>query len=309
MNLQQSFNEKLKELQGKGVSQNAVAIQIGVSSSLLSQFKSGSYPGDVKEIEDKVKAWLERTSLRETSLSVPYVDILATKAIFRAIQNCQRDKDFSVIVGNAGVSKTETCKRYLEQNKSGIYVKINQSTRGALLRSIAKALLVDVRGNTITLYEKIVALLSGRDWVIIVDEADYLHENCKELLRHISDDAQVGVCLVGLPRLEMQLVSEAKEDYQQLVRRIGTFLNINHDVPYSVSDCEKIIRSVWSTMSSELVKEFFKASKCSIGTLTKLMKKANEIASENNRDLPVFEDVEQAKKIVMRASSSLVRAV
>jgi len=305
MDLQNKFLSRLKELQSKGVSQNAVATQIGVSSSLISQYKSGTYPGDVKEIEDKVKGWLERSESKDKNLVISYVEIKATKSIFKAIETCQRDKDFSVIIGNAGVSKTETCKRYIELNKSGIYIKINQSTRGALLRSIAKQLNISMQGNTITLYEKIIGVLSGRDWVIIVDEADYLKENCKELLRHISDDAGIGVCLVGLPRLEMQLVN-ATDDYQQLVRRIGTFLDLNKINTYSIDDCKVIMKSVWNNISDDVVKSFFKASKMSIGTLSKLMMKSHEISLEAGFDCPDMSVLDMAKSIVMRASSSMI---
>lgn len=307
MNLRQKFIEKLNELSVNGISQNSIAKELGIDKSYITKYKNQDESIDVPEIEQKIRAWLETREERQQVLQIGYVDILATSAIFRAINNCKRDRDFSVIVGSAGSSKTWTVKKYIEMN-TGIYIKINQSTRGALLRTIAKALGVSMSGSTITLYEKVIGSLAGRDTVIIVDEADYLHENCKELLRHISDDAQVGICLIGLPRLEMQLVSEAKEDYQQLLRRVGTFLNLNIDVPYTTADCEKILKSVWVDISPELVTQFYRASKGSIGTLTKLMVKSHEMTVESGRRLPAAADLEIAKKTNMRSCNTLVRA-
>lgn len=305
--IREKFLLYLQELQEKGVSQNSISEQLGVSSAVISQYKNNNYPGDVEKLEQKIASWLNRLELQKKRIQIPYVEITATKAIFKAIGVCQRDKDFSVIVGNAGLSKTLTAKRYIEVNKTGIYIKINQSTRGTMLRAIAKQLGIDQKGNTVSLYERIVHALTGLDTVLIVDEADYLKENCKELLRHISDDAGVGVCLIGLPRLEMQLVAESKEDYQQLVRRIGSFLNLNKDATYCIDDARKIMSSVWDEIDDNVVSAFFKASKGSVGTLTKLMIKADEIAKEQGRDKVLLEDLEVAKTVVMRAFNSFVR--
>lgn len=307
MDVHTIFMEKLEELQKKGISQNKIAEQIGVSSGQISMYKSGVYEGDIQNLEAKLLNWFDILKRKEKKLIVPYVEISATKLIYKAIDASQRDKDFSVIIGNAGNGKTETCKKYASENKLSLYIKINRSTVGVLLRAIAKELRIDSVGVTITLFERIINCMKGRDFVIVVDEADYLNNKCLEMLRHISDDAEVGVVLIGLPRLQT-MITDFKADYQQLLRRIGTFLDMSQNGKYNIVDATSIINSVFPTMKEDTIKEFYKLSKGSIGTLTKLLGKSFEIAIQNSRDVPTIIDLEASCKVVMRAGFSLISA-
>lgn len=59
--------------------------------------------------------------------------------------------------------------------------------------------------------------------VVIIDQADYLSDASLELLRCIIVDmAEVGLVLVGMPRLKMKLENLAN-DHEQLLSWVGTF--------------------------------------------------------------------------------------
>jgi hypothetical protein len=307
MNIHEKFLVKLDELRSKGVTQVSIAEQIGVSDQLLTGYKGGYYNGDIKKLEAKIKTWLERLEREANKIEIPYVQINATKPIFKVINSAQRDRDFGIIVGKAGTSKSMTIAKYIEQNKGTLYIKINRSSTGALIRSLASQLGIAIKGGNISVYENIVNYLKGKNWVIIVDEADYLKENCLQLLRNISDDAEIGIVLAGLPRLINNLLDQ-KEDHQQLVRRVGTVLDLSiKEVHYTIQDAEKILRAVWKDISHEIISLFFEKSKNCIGTLTKLMVKSHEIAQQNAREKITIDDVNEASKVVMRSSNILVR--
>jgi DNA transposition AAA+ family ATPase len=65
---------------------------------------------------------------------------------------------------------------------------------------------------------------SGR--LNIIDEAEPLPYKSLELLRRIYDKAQVGILLVGMPRLIMNLKGE-KRQYAQLYSRVGIATRLN----------------------------------------------------------------------------------
>ncbi|MBN2546540.1 MAG: AAA family ATPase [Spirochaetes bacterium] len=306
MSIHEQFLKKLEKMQSEGISQAEISRQIGVSSSAISMYKSGAYDGAMGGFEEKIKSWLSLQDRKNQKLVIPYCEIGATNVIYQSIDTCQRDKDFAVIIGKAGTSKTLTAKNYVRDNKMSIYIKMNKSTVGALLRAIGRELKIDLSGSSVTLYEKIIGFLKGKEWVIVVDEADYLNDKCFQMLRHISDDAEIGVALIGLERLEGILISQ-KDDYQQLLRRIGTFLNLSDGKwKYNLQDAGRIIKSVWHGLKEDIVKDFFEKSKGSIGTLTKLMDKAYEIALKNGKTIPELIDIEDAKKVVMRACNRIV---
>jgi DNA transposition AAA+ family ATPase len=126
---------------------------------------------------------------------------------------------------------------------------------------------------------------SGR--LIIIDEAEHLPYKSLELLRRIYDKAQVGILLVGMPRLIMNLKGE-KRQYAQLYSRVGIATRLNslgdEDKKAIISSILPNYKSVFSTLSDY----------CAGNTrvLTKLLVRAVRIAEINNME--VNEDVLQA---------------
>jgi DNA transposition AAA+ family ATPase len=81
---------------------------------------------------------------------------------------------------------------------------------------------VSIKGTKSTIIDRIVEELHGRDMVLITDQTDYLTDASLELLRCIIVDmAEVGLVLVGLPRLIYKLENLAN-DHEQLLSRVGT---------------------------------------------------------------------------------------
>jgi hypothetical protein len=55
------------------------------------------------------------------------------------------------------------------------------------------------RGNRFELSEELIALLAGREWLLVVDEAQWLNRECIEYLRHLHDHPRTkfSLLLVG----------------------------------------------------------------------------------------------------------------
>jgi DNA transposition AAA+ family ATPase len=131
--------------------------------------------------------------------------------------------------------------------------------------------------------------------VLIVDQADYLSDAALELLRCIIVDmAEVGLVLVGLPRLKIQL-ENLQNDHEQLLSRVGTFLKVNR---MRDEDAMKIIQSVWESASQEVITALTKCAHGSVRTLVKLIGHVHRIMVVNWLEAPTYEAVSDACELV-----------
>jgi DNA transposition AAA+ family ATPase len=207
-------------------------------------------------------------------------------------------KDIAVITGDAGTGKTTSIRRYEEESHAAIAVYAYPGmSQQKLVAEIARSLGVYQKGAKSVLIERIVEELKGRDMVLIIDQADYLTDASLELLRCvIVDMAEVGLVLVGLPRLKMQL-ENLRNDHEQLLSRVGTFLRIER---MKAVDAAKIIQSVWQSASAEVIGALTKAANGSVRTLVKLIGRVHRIMAVNRLETPVIEAVSDACELVIR---------
>jgi DNA transposition AAA+ family ATPase len=110
------------------------------------------------------------------------------------------------------------------------------------------------------------------------------------------DMAEVGLVLVGLPRLEMKL-KNLRNDHEQLLSRIGTILKVGR---MKSEDAKKIMVSVWQAIPQEVITAFTKAANGSVRTLVKLIGRVHRIMAVNRLEIPTLEAVSDAGELVMR---------
>ena len=75
------------------------------------------------------------------------------------------------------------------------------------------------------MFSDIVDKLKSSGRLIIIDEAEHLPYKSLELVRRIYDKANVGILLVGMPRLITNLKGE-KRQYAQLFSRVGMYAKL-----------------------------------------------------------------------------------
>ena len=286
--------------EGKKVSQNQVAKEMGISPGAISLYKNGTYNGNITILEKKIQGFLGREGRRVSNITIPIAETTTIENIRVAVEMAHDYRDITVIVGEAGCGKTTAIRRYEAENPGAaivIYV-LQEITISKLLALIADAIGVYGKGGTKTmLIDRIVAELKGRDMVLIIDQADYLPDRALELLRCITVDmAEVGLVLVGMPRLEMQL-RNLRNDHEQLLSRVGTFLKVER---LRAGDAEKIIRGVWESASDEVIKGITKLASGSMRTLAKLIERTHRIMVVYRQEVPTYDMVISAKDLSMR---------
>ena len=284
--------------EGKRISQSKAAQALGYSSGVISAYKSKTYKGDIKTLEKEIEAWLNREARRLERLDVPVAETSTLEKVRKAITIAQDEGDIAVIIGEAGTGKTTALRQYAKESHSALLIEVDPSfSQVTLMAEIASALGVESKGGQNAVVERVIESLTGRDAVVIVDEADYLSDSSLELLRRvINDKSKTGVVLVGLPRLEHK-IRNLRNDHQQLQSRIGVLVKLGK---LKKEDAGKIVGGVWQNVAKQTLDAFIQTANGSTRTLVKLMGRVHQIMGINRDEQPDAEIIAEAGELLMR---------
>jgi len=272
---------KLKILmEQKGYSQSSVANSLQVSSSALSQYLSGKYNGNVKKIDEDVKNFIDREAEKERQplKKVEFIQTVNAKKVYDTARFCHLDGEIGVIYGDAGTGKTTAVKEYVKKHKDAILIEadLGFSTK-ILFKKLHDALHLDGQGHIHDLFEGVVEKLKGSGRLIIIDEAEHLPYRALEMVRRINDFAEIGILLVGMPRLINNLRGE-RGNYAQLYSRIGMAVRLD---ALAQEDTIEIVKSLLPSANG-VWKEFHRFSKGNTRVLVKMILRAKRLAQINN---------------------------
>ena len=264
-----------------------VAKAINVSVATLHLWLNGNYKGNVKKIDESVSNFLNIEKLRENRIKIEFVKTSIVDKIFDIAKSCHVENEIGVCCGQAGIGKTLAVKRYSAENNDVILIEADLGyTPKVLFSEIHKKLGFDGAGTIHSMFLDIIDKLKHSGRLIIIDEAEHLPYKSLELLRRIYDKANVGILLVGMPRLINNLKG-SKKQYAQLYSRVGIATHLNS---LAEEDKKAIISSVIPNYEHIYTSI---SDYCAGNTrvLAKLLARAVRIAKIN--DLEVDEDILQ----------------
>lgn len=265
-----------------------IARALNISSATLHLWMNGNYTGNVKKIDEAVVRFLQMENLRSRQIKLDFIQTSIVDDVFEAAKTCHVENEIGVCCGNAGLGKTFAVKKYAIDNPDVILIEADLGyTPRVLFSEIHKKLGFDGCGTIHAMFIDIIDKLKSSGRLIIIDEAEHLPYKSLELLRRIYDKAQVGILLVGMPRLIMNLKGE-KRQYAQLYSRVGIAVRLN---PLSKEDIKTIVSSIIPNNTS-IYPALSEYSAGNTRVLTKLLVRAVRIAELNNME--VDEDVIQA---------------
>ena len=265
--------KKLDEfLSSNNISASALARAIGVSASLISQLRAGSYKGDSDAVNAKINAYIDNFNKKAKNFHADakenefYVtsDVKMTNFI---ISEAIAEKEIGLIYGFAGSGKTTTLKEFARANPNVVLIEATCHTSAkVLLEDLCEALKIDATGGLSTKLKAVARFLKSSDKVIMVDEAEHLPLKALEDLRRIYDFSRTPLILFGTEILLKNLMGKNKE-LRQLYSRI----------------CGKWCMQGLSKDESEKIytKEIFTYCKGNFRSSAKLYKKALRLAELN----------------------------
>lgn len=221
-----SYEEAIKWLkeyiQKEKKTQSAVAAELGVSSGLISSFLSGKY----KTPEAVIPKIMELSKVHEKKVIAPkapdFAETTVSRTVINAIEYARLRGTVSVVYGDAGVGKTSAAREYLKNNSLalGITISPTYASITGVNELIAEQLGVRERvARRIT--REIIDKLNNSGRVLVVDEAQHLTGRALDHLRCISDEAGIGVALIGNEEVYSKLRGRGQAAFAQLFSRIG----------------------------------------------------------------------------------------
>lgn len=275
MKLQDELKQLIKE---KGYTLSYVSRAINVSNATLHLWLGETYTGNVNKISESVRNFLEIEKLREKKISIEFVNTTVVEDVYDIARICHVDGEIGVCCGDPGVGKTYAVKKYAIENTDVILIEADLGyTTKVLFSEIHKKIGFDGLGTTHNMLQDIVTKLKSSGRLIIIDEAEHLPYKALDLVRRIYDKANVGILLVGMPRLIMNLRGE-KRQYAQLFSRVGITTKL---IGLTQSDMKEIIRSVLPE-SREVYKQLYESCVGNTRVLVKLLVRAIKLAQINN---------------------------
>lgn len=265
--------KKLDEfLSSNNISASALARAIGVSASLISQLRAGSYKGDSDAVNAKINAYIDNFNKKAKNFHANakenefYVTSDVKMANF-IISEAIAEKEIGLIYGFAGSGKTTALKEFARTNPNVVLIEATCHTSAkVLLEDLCEALKIDATGGLSTKLKAVARFLKSSDKVIMVDEAEHLPLKALEDLRRIYDFSRTPLILCGTEILLKNLMGKNKE-LRQLFSRI----------------CGKWCMQGLSKDESEKIytKEIFPYCKGNFRSSAKLYKKALRLAELN----------------------------
>lgn len=291
-------HELRQMMEERGISMTAISRAIGRSAAAVSQYLSNTYQGNITQLEDELKGFLERQKerLKKPKLQLDFVYTTAARKTFEVSRLCHLDGEMGLIYGEAGIGKTVAVKEYIKRNSDAILIEADLGYAAKILiHEIHKALgLGDGKGNIHGMMERIIDRLKGSGRLIIVDEAEHLPYRALELLRRIHDKAGVGIVLAGMPRLRENITGRRGE-FEQMYSRIGIAARL---ASLSIQDTEQIVKSAMPDANG-LCKEYHTVSGGNTRRLSKLIARSMRVAEINNIALSAEVVRETAKMLIV----------
>ena len=275
MKIQDELKKLIKE---KEYTLSYVSRAINMSNATLHLWLCGTYTGNVKKVDEAIKNFLEIEKLREKKISIEFVNTSIVEDVYDVARVCHVDGEIGVCCGEPGVGKTYAVKKYAIENTDVILIEADLGyTTKVLFSEIHKKIGFDGLGTIHNMLQDIITKLKSSGRLIIIDEAEHLPYKALDLLRRIYDKANIGILLVGMPRLIMNLRGE-KRQYAQLFSRVGIATKLTG---LTQSDTKEIISSVLPDCR-DIFKLLYENCAGNTRVLVKLLVRAIKLAQINN---------------------------
>ena len=233
------LQHRLENFVAEAGSQTKAARAIGMSDSVISQYRRSAYDkGNIPDVEAKLAEFFtlrdEKQAAAEKAepyqpVTDEYIPTSISERVYQAIRYTQLNKGIAVLYGDAGIGKTKAAQKYvLDYPGSTLYLELSPVTGnlGSFLKLICRALHVSEGRDKLDMVLNIRERLDGTDKVLIIDEAQHLKYAALEEIRtwaepnKITHSSGIGIAFIGNTEIYNRMLGRQESMFAQLFTRI-----------------------------------------------------------------------------------------
>jgi len=281
-----------------GRSQNRVAKALGISSSALSQWISGTYKGDNAAVDAKVDDYLSAIAEEDGSADLleerGVIETTSYKSVVKFCTLVSKSKMMGMLIGDAGAGKTTALKDYARKHPTCILIEADKGyTPRVLFNDLCSKLKINAPSMTHDKFLNSLSKLKNSGRLLIIDEAEHLPYNSLEYVRRLYDKSGIAVVLCGMPRLECN-VRGLKEQFLQLSSRIQLVSRLKI---LTNRDVEAYLESRFEKYDKDCVETLIKFSDRNCRIMANLCRLSLEMLTFNNISSLSVDILETAKEM------------
>lgn len=222
---QWALSKMVEMQQEEGLSAAKVCGIVGISSSVCSSIRSGTYKGDVdKQLAKVIEYFKVKEAAADLYTGTGYKPTHISENVCKVLRNCQLQGGLAIACGEAGIGKTQACRQYNKEHNSCIMITVNPCIKSSksVLELIGSKVGVGA-GSVSKMWRELSAKLTD-GMLIIVDEAQHLSRTTIESLRSLCDSFDergqtLGICFVGNETTVSRLGGKQQAEFAQIRNR------------------------------------------------------------------------------------------
>lgn len=201
---------------------------ISAGRGSTSLFREGKYRYNDTKLARKIDRWIKQQDLGHGGMPTEMVSTTVADRILGVLKQINSRKSMGSIVGPSGVSKStvrKACQAGLIEGCVGFEMTETDRTLTQMLRRMT----IDMGGprtnsaqmNMLWLKE----FFSGKDCLIIIDEAHYLERRAMNALRDLHKSTGCPICLMGTDDLLKTI-----DDFNEFHGQMKSLFSINYNI-------------------------------------------------------------------------------
>ncbi len=201
-----------------------VARELQSSTTAVSKYLNSKPEGDVESLEIAIEDVLARHERRKAATTRQIFPSVITQRLAAICEQIKKTSDMGLIYSDAGYGKTCGIELYVRENPTTISICATAwaNSGSHITRMIFDEMAVSSWPGNVTRANWIVARLTGRNRLLVVDNAHRLSSSGRKLLFDLHDATGTPMALVGNP----EILTEIRKNDQQfsrlgIVREIG----------------------------------------------------------------------------------------
>jgi DNA transposition AAA+ family ATPase len=216
----------------EGISLKKAATLLSRSEAVVQSYIDCDLPNDhLKKFEADLIVLMNKKQDRRYASPGDVVELSTSKKILEGFEFCRSERQMGAFIGPAGVGKTVMAVKYSRQHRGSTFITADITRRSV---SAIVGLLAGVENagfwgaTTSDLLSRVIDKVRYQGELILIDEAQNLGPEAFEVLRTVWDRAQVGLVMLGTPRLYSEMRDRRKQyQWDQVTSRIGITVNLD----------------------------------------------------------------------------------